>query len=46
MEPAAKKRKISTGRHLKQWETLKGQYEGLIDRIIEERTKFFVFCAV
>ena len=29
MEPAATKRKIGTGRHLKEWETLKGQYEGL-----------------
>ena len=38
MEPAAKKRKIETVRHLKEWETLKGQYKGLIesskDRII------------
>ena len=31
MEPAAKKQKIGMGRHLKQWETLKGQYEKLIE---------------
>ena len=30
MKDAAKKRKIGTGRHLKEWETLRGQYEGLI----------------
>ena len=39
MKSAVKKRKIGTGRHLKEWEILKGQYEGLMkyrrkDRII------------
>ena len=31
MEPATKKWKIGTRRHLKEWKILKGQYEGLIE---------------
>ena len=31
MEPAAKKPKIGTRRHLKEWKTLKGQCKGLIE---------------
>ena len=37
MEAAAKKRKIGKGRHLKEWETLKGQYEGLIESSKKEQ---------
>ena len=42
MEPAAKKRKIGTGRYLREWETLKRQYEGSIES--SKKGQDYSFC--